>query len=259
MTLFNFILTGTLLLVTGLASAQMPASDAAGRNVAGKNVATESQIAREGEWLSYRDAYRVMLPFEKYGKAKNFLQNYYQVSPKDRSLSSNALQLTLQSKSVRLNLPLDATGRTILPLLKLAYDENAELILNQKINQFSFRSRVAIVARADGVYETADLREACEQALAYQNYLDASVLRGRKCVGVRFVYNKKQTEAVVEFRQADRNAKALPVAEGAAFWGQPADNLTTMTYLFSAWPEKGQIITRNAPVAISAQFDLPSN
>lgn len=247
MTLFKIILAGLLLLVTGIAPAQLPA--------AGKNVSIASQAVKEGEWLSYRDAYRIMLPFEKYGKAKNFLQNYYQVSPKDKSSSTDALSLTLQSKSVRLNLPLDVTGRTILPLLKLAYDENAELILNQKIDQFSFRSRIAIVVRADGVYETSDLREACEQALSYQNYLDASVLRGRKCVGVRFVYAKKQAESIVEFRAADRNPKALPISEGAAFWGQAPENFTTMTYLFSVWPEKGQIITRNAPIAISAQFD----
>ena len=127
MTLFKIILAGLLLLVTGIAPAQLPA--------AGKNVSIASQAVKEGEWLSYRDAYRIMLPFEKYGKAKNFLQNYYQVSPKDKSSSTDALSLTLQSKSVRLNLPLDVTGRTILPLLKLAYDENAELILNQKIDQ----------------------------------------------------------------------------------------------------------------------------
>ena len=250
MTLFKTILAGLLLLVTGLAPAQSPVSDGAG-----KNVLIASQVGRDGEWLSYREAYRIMLPFEKYGKAKNFLQNYYQLSPKDKSASTETLSLTLQSKSVRLNLPLDMTGRTILPLLKLAYDENAELILNQKINQFSFRSRIAIVVRPDGVYETSDLREACEQALSYQNYLDASVLKGRKCVGVRFVYARKHRDSVVEFRPADRNAKALPVSEGAAFWGQDSENFTTMTYLFSAWPEKGQIITRNAPIAISAQFD----
>ena len=254
MTLFKFILAGLLLLVTGFVPAQTLTTDGAG-----KNVPIASQVAHDGEWLSYRDAYRIMLPFEKYGKAKNFLQNYYQVTPKDMGTSTDALSLTLQSKTVRLNLPLDITGRTVLPLLKLAYDENAELILNQKINQFSFRSRVAIVLRPDGVYEASDLREACDQALSYQNYLDASVLKGRKCLGVRFVYSKKQSESVVEFRPADRNTKTLTVSDGAAFWGQASENFTTMTYLFSAWPEKGQIITRNAPIAISPQFDLNNN
>ena len=113
----------------------------------------------------------------------------------------------------------------------------------------------AIVVRPDGVYESSDLREACEQMLSYQNYLDASVLRGRKCVGVRFVYPKKHANSVVEFRQADRTVKALPMSDGVAIWGQENENFTIMTYLFSAWPEKGQIISRSAPIAISAQFD----
>jgi hypothetical protein len=254
MTLFTNILAGLLLLVTGLSVAQTSASE-----VAGKSVPILSQAAREGDWLSYRDAYRSMLPFEKYGKAKNLLQNHYQISPKDKSGSTDAVSLILQSKSIRLNLSLDATGRTVLPLLKLAYDENAELVLtqkmNQKVNQFRFRSRISIVVRPDGVYETSDLREACEQALAYQNYLDASVLRGRKCVGVRFVYPKNNLETVVEFRQATGNAQALPVHDGAAFWGESNENFRTMTYLFSSWPEKGQVVTRSAPIVISAQFD----
>jgi hypothetical protein len=250
MILSNYILAGLLLLVTGLTAAQVPASD-----VVSKNGAIESQAVTEGEWLSYRDAYRVMLPFEKYGKPKNFIQNYYQLSPKEKTSSLDGLRLSLRSKSMRLNLPLDILGRTTLPLLKLAYDENAELLLNQKVNQFLFRSRISIAVRADGAYETADLREACEQALAYQNYLDASVLRGKKCVGVHFVYAKKNTEVVVEFRQVAAIAKPLAVKMGAAFLGVDSENFTTVTYLFSAWPEKGQIITRNAPIAISAQFE----
>lgn len=250
MILFNYILAGLLLLGTGFAAAQVPAGDGAG-----KNVIIESADAREGEWISYRDAYRAMLTFEKYGKPKNFLQNHFQLSPKDKSGVSNVLRLNLQSKSSRLNLPLDATGRTVLPLLKTAYDENAELILNQKVNQFLFRSRISILVRADGLYETSDLHEACAQALAYQNYLDASVLRGKKCVGVRFVYPKNSLDAVVELRQGARYTQVLPTTIGAAFWDELNESFKTMTYLFSGWSEKGQVITRNAPIAISAQFD----
>lgn len=254
MTLFTNILAGLLLLVTGFSVAQTPASE-----VAGKSVSTVSQAAREAEWFSYRDAYRAMLPFEKYGKAKNLLQNHYQISSRDKSGVTDPVGLILQSKSIRLNLSLDATGRTVLPLLKQAYDENAELVLtqkmNQKVNQFLFRSRISIMIRNDGIYEAADLREACEQAFAYQNYLDAGVLRGKKCVGVRFVYLKNSLETVVEFRHGAGSAQALPVQDSAAFWGESNENFRTMTYLFSSWPEKGQVVTRSAPIVISAQFD----
>ena len=35
-----------------------------------------------GEWVSYRDAYRAMVLFDKYGGAKNLLQNHLQVVPR---------------------------------------------------------------------------------------------------------------------------------------------------------------------------------
>ena len=30
----------------------------------------------DGQWVSYRDAYRAMVIFEKYGKAKHLIQNH---------------------------------------------------------------------------------------------------------------------------------------------------------------------------------------
>lgn len=258
MTLSKYILAVAglilMLLATGFAAAQTPADAAAG-----KNVSAETTFAKEAEWFSYRDAYKTMLRFEKYGKPKNLIQNHFQISPKDNSATMEAVRLTLVSKSSRLYLPLDATGRTVLPLLKAAYDENSELILNQKpnqkSNQYQFRPRVSIVIRADGVYEAADLRAACEQQMAYQTYLGGEVSRGKKCIGVRFVYAKKSPDAVVELKSADRATLSLPSADGPAFWDESNENFKTLTYLFASAPEKAQLITRSAPLAISAQFN----
>src|SRR6218665_2033994 len=111
--------------------------------------------AQEAGWVSYRDAYRSMVLFAKYGKAKGFLQNHYQVTPRDPGASLDGLRLTLSGKTTQLSLPLDATGRTTFPLLKAAYDENAMLVLNRKISQFSFQPRLSIIPRLDGVYEAA--------------------------------------------------------------------------------------------------------
>ena len=77
---------------------------------------------QHGEWLSYRDAYRAMVVFEKYGKPKHFLQNHYQVSPRDAGATLDGLRLTLNARSLQLNLPLDPAGRVVFPLLKAAYD-----------------------------------------------------------------------------------------------------------------------------------------
>jgi hypothetical protein len=250
MILIRLIWAIFLLLAAGGAAAQVPVSD-----IAGKNVVIGASIARDGEWLSYRDAYRIMLPFEKYGKPKNLIQNHYQISPKDKSAATEALRLSLMSKSSRLSLPLDATGRTVLPLLKAAYDENAELILNQTVSRYQFHARISIVTRADGTYESEDLRAACEQLLAYQNYLGSGVLSGKKCIGVRFVYAIKTQETLVEVRAAERGTQVLPVVDGPAFWDESGNNFKIATYMFARWPEKSQVITVNAPIAISAQFE----
>jgi hypothetical protein len=203
--------------------------------------------AQDGGWVSYRDAYRAMVTFAKYGKAKTFLQNHYQVTPKDGSQPNDGLRLTLSGRSTQLNLPLDATGRTTFPLLKAAYDENAMLVLNRKASLYTFQPRLSIVPRVDGVYESADLRAACEQALQYMRYTEASY-GGRHCAGVRFAF-LQHSDAAVRVRDPIRES-ALSTFEGAAFEGDANSSFRVMIYRFAEWPEKVQVITQNAPVAI---------
>jgi hypothetical protein len=205
--------------------------------------------ARDGEWVSYRDAYRAMVVFEKYGGPKNLIQNELQVAPKDNG--GGALQLTLSGKSTQINLPLDATGRTNLPLLKAAYDENAALVLNRKSGPFLIRPRLSIVVRPDSVYDGAELRAACEQALGYARYADRS-LGGRQCAAVRFVFAKKG-EASVRVRRGQGAEAALPVAEGLAFQGDADAGFPTVTYRFG--PEQVQVVTNNPPLAIVPLFE----
>lgn len=216
---------------------------------------TAQSAAAAGEWFSYRDAYKAMLWFEKYGKPKHLLQNHFQLLPRDGLAAVEGLQLSLSGQSTHLNLPVDATGRSVLPLLKAAYDENAELVLNAKASQYRYQARVSIAPRADGVYEAADLRAACEQLLAYQNYLGLAAARGKRCTGVRLAYSRKSPDPLVQFRQAERNVLALPVSEGSAFFDEGNKNFKTVSFVFSAWPEKGQLLTHSAPLAISALLE----
>jgi hypothetical protein len=251
MHLFKYILVLLLLLATGLSAAQ-GVSD-----VPNKNASAEAVSEKEGEWFSYRDAYKAMLRFEKYGKSKNLIENRFQVSASDGTSLLESLRLSLVSKAGRINLPLDATGRVVLPLQKAAYDDNAELVLNQsaKQTQFKFRARASIALRADGIYDATDLRSACEQLLAYQNYLGSDVERWKRCVGVRFIYPKKGVDALVELKSGELVTKALPAIDGAAFWNDTNLNFKTVTYLFSSDSEKLKLVTRNAPIAISALFN----
>ena len=203
--------------------------------------------AQETGWISYRDAYRSMVTFAKYGKAKNFLQSHYQVAPKDGSGPLEGLRLTLSGRTTQLNLPLDATGRTTFPLLKAAYDENAMLVLNHRTDGYTFKPRISIVARVDGVYESADLRAACEQALQYMQTTDAGQA-DRHCAGVRFAFLPK-SDAAVRIREPLRES-ALPAGEGAVFDGDANTAFRVMLYRFAEWPEKVLVISQNAPVAI---------
>jgi hypothetical protein len=202
--------------------------------------------AHDGDAVSYRDAYRAMVVFEKYGGAKNLLVSQLQVAPKERAALAEGLQLLLSGKSTQLNLTLDPLGRTVFPLQKAAYDENAGLFLNRKGLAFSLRPQVSIAVRPDGVYELADLRAACGQALGFARYVDASQ-RARQCAGVRFVFAKK-SEGGARLRRPDSQEQVLPVANGAA--GDPDEGFPAVTYRFGAGAERGQIATYNAPLAI---------
>jgi hypothetical protein len=210
----------------------------------------------DADWISYRDAYRAMVVFEKYGKPKNLLQHHLQASPREKAAPLEGLKLRLVGKTTQLELPLDAAGRTVFPLLKAAYDENAALALNQKASAYVFRSRVSIAPRADGIYEAAELRAACEQALAWHRHVDASQYGARKCSGVRFVYAKKGGEAIVKVRKAAAEMQQLPVADGAAFAEDAnTDAFRTVSYKFADWPATGQVVTQSTPLTIAAMFD----
>ena len=208
---------------------------------------------RSSEWVSYRDAYRAMVVFEKYGGPKTYLQSQLQVAPQDKAASFETLQLTLAGKTNQVNLPLDPLGRTAFPLLKAAYDENVALVLSRKIGAFTVRPRISIALQADGVYEDAELRTACEQALGFARYGDGS-LRNRQCGGVRFVFAKRAGEAGVRLQRADGSDVALAVAGGVAFQGDLDDTFPTVLYRFGS-AERAQLITAHPPLAIVPLFE----
>jgi hypothetical protein len=206
--------------------------------------------ALEGEWVSYRDAYRAMVVFDKYGGAKNLISNELQVLPREQG-ASDALQLTLTGRNMHLSLPLDATGRTVFPLLKAAYDDNAVLAISQKDTQFALRPRVTINVRPNGIYDSAELRAACEQALGFARYVDASA-RSRQCVGVRFVFDKKSGSGLVGLRKADGSTNTLPVLDSQAF--DAGNPLPTVIYRFNG-DVHAQVLTTIAPLAIAPLFE----
>ena len=208
-------------------------------------------VAATPEWVSYRDAYRAMVGFEKYGKPKNYLQNHYQVMPREKGVSLEGVQLSLQGKTMQVNLPLDATGRTVFPFLKAAYDENAALVLNRKAASYVFRPRISIAVQADGLYDSADLRAACEQALAWQRHVDASA-SARKCVGVRFAFTG---EPDVRLRRGAAGETVIPAITGAAFSDDPNAVFRVVNYRFADSAAPAQVVMTDAPLSIAALIE----
>jgi hypothetical protein len=206
--------------------------------------------AQESDWLSYRDAYRGMVVFEKYGKPKHLLQQHFQASARDGSPLPADFKLTLSGKTMQLNLPLDAVGRAVFPLLKAAYDENAVLTINRKLGPYVFRPRISIAARPDGVYEGAELRAACEQALEFQRTVNPAGYRDKHCVGVRFTFAKKQ-DADVRWK----GGAALPAVPGPAFPDEAGNAYSGVTVRFDAADGKGQVVSQNAPLAVAPVFE----
>jgi hypothetical protein len=156
---FRLFIFALIAFATGSAVAQTKGVDGA------KPPSVDTSSTKGGAWFSYRDSYRSMIRFEKYGGPKQFLQNRLQVAPTDRKVPADGMRLTLDGKSVHLNLPLDPIGLAAFPMLKIAYDENAELRVNRPDGTVTLVPRVSIVTRPDGVYEVADLHAACDQVL----------------------------------------------------------------------------------------------
>ncbi len=208
--------------------------------------------AHAADWVSYRDAYRAMVVFEKYGGPKNGIQNHLQVVPLEKGLSFDGLQLTVAGKANQINLALDPLGRTNFPLLKAAYDENAALLLERRGGAFTVRPRVSLTLKADGVYDDAELRAACEQALGFARYADAS-LRARQCGGVRFVFARRAGEIVVRLHRADGTDQVLAPVMGPAFQGEPGEGFPTVVYRFAG--AGAQLISANPPLAIVPLFE----
>ncbi|MCC2971996.1 hypothetical protein [Massilia sp. IC2-476] len=215
------------------------------------SLAVAQALAPASEWASYRDAYRAVVVFEKYGGAKSLLQNHLQLVPREKGALGEGVQLVLTGKTVQTSLALDALGRGVLPLLKAAYDENAVLAPNRRIGPFGLRSRVTIAPQADNIYDTAELRTACEQALAYARYVDAGA-RSRQCVGVRMVFPRKGVETSVKLRRAE-GEQALGVSLAPAFAGDVDADLPSVNYRFG--PDQAQLITYSAPLAIVPLFE----
>jgi hypothetical protein len=215
----------------------------------------DSADFKNGAWTSYRDAYRKMISFEKYSGAKQFLQNNIRVAIIDKKSSLDGVRLALEGKKTHLNLPLDPVGRAAFPMLKAAYDDNAELRINRADNVVKFEYRISITTRADGIYDIADLHTACDQALHYLRSQDLLNYSLKKCVGVKYSYGKDQSDVSLKVKVGDQLAVTLPITDGSVFSDDPYNAFRVAEFRFSPATDRGQIVSNDVPLAITALIE----
>jgi hypothetical protein len=203
-----------------------------------------------GDWVSYRDAYRAMVVFEKYGGPKSLLQQHLQVLPRTPGQDAGGVHLMVAGKNSQGRFPLDPTLRTVFPLARAAYDDNAVLQLSRPLGPFSVRPQVSLALRPDNLYDSEELRHGCEQALAYARQM--ALFGARRCAGVRFVFDKASPAAPVVLRGAV--PAQLPAAPGAPFAGDTDATFPVVTYRFGS-AERVQLGTASVPLAITPVFD----
>lgn len=208
-----------------------------------------ASAAAGDDWVAYRDAYRAMVVFEKYGGAKSLLQQHLQVLPRTPGVDAGGVYLLFAGKTSQGRFPLDATLRTVFPLARAAYDENAMLQLSRPLGPFTVRPQVSLALRPDNLYDSEELRSGCEQALAYAR--QQALFGARRCTGVRFVFKKDSPGAPVTLRSGADTA--LPAVPGAPFAGDGDATFPVVTYRFAG--ARTQLATASVPLAITPLFD----
>jgi hypothetical protein len=210
--------------------------------------------ARDAEWGGYRHAYRAAAYYARLTRSRPLIQAHMQIRPREPGLSLDGLRIELTGEKTKLTIPVDAIGRSTLPMLKQAYDEDAVLRLNRRAGYYRFSGRFSIKERDDGVYGAAELRAACEQLLSAQRE-DGNRFRllGKKCVGVKFVYPLADVGAAIAFRDGDKSS-AIAAADDQPFDGNSMGQYKVATYRFADWPQAGDIIAAKRPLAIGTLY-----
>ena len=212
--------------------------------------------ALDAEWGPYRRAYGASAFFERFTRTRPLIQAQMQVRPSAADASLAGLRLSITGATTKLEIPVDAMGLADVPQLKQAYDEDAVIRLNRPKGLYWFAGRYTIRQHADGVYDAALLREACEQLIDAQR---ASGYRGRlffkKCVGVKFVYPRGDAAPAVDFKSADGQLKPVLPVEAHPFEDDSMGLYSVVVYRFADWPRAGQLVTHRPPMAIGTLYE----
>jgi hypothetical protein len=210
----------------------------------------------DAEWSPYRRAYGAAAFFERFTRTRPLIQAQMQVRPVAPDAPLTGLHLSIVGAKTKLEIPVDSMGLADVPQLKQAYDEDAVLRLNRPKGLYWFAGRYTIRQHADGLYDAALLREACEQLIDAQR---ASGYRGRlffkKCAGVKFVYPRGEGAEAVDFRGADGLLKPIAPVDAHPFEDESMGLYSVVVYRFADWPRTGELVVHRPPMAVGTLYE----
>ena len=158
----------------------------------------------------------------------------------------DGLQLRIAGDKVDMTLPLDADATFVLPRSQEAHDDDADLLLNRKKDQFRWRPRVRTPGVPDNARRLGDLRLECEVSSAVRKeeipflYRAGAVAAGGLCnlPMVGYIYRAPKRLLSATIVSGERKAP-LPLHDNGAGYMAPLrdkswDNEALVVYEFAA-------------------------
>ena len=211
---------------------------------------------RDSEWNSYRHAYKAAAYFATFTRTRPLIQAHMQIRLIDQNASLEGLTIRLQGEHTDMMLPVDAIGRSVLPMLKEPYQDDAVLRLNRRKGSYYFSGRYSVRERDDGVYQANELRAACEQLIGAQRASGYRIrLIGKRCAGIRFVYPLNEAASPVSVQAPGAAPAVLALVDGPPFEGPAQVNYKVAVYRFADWPAQGQVLAARRPLAIGTVYE----
>lgn len=216
----------------------------------------EINAVRDPEWASYRQAYKAAARAASYTRNRPLIQAQMQIRPLQPAASLEGLKLHLTGDSTNVDIAVDALGRADIPISKQAYDEDAVLRLNRQKGLYYFSGRYSVKEHADGVYQLAELRAACEQLIDAQRATGYRLrLLGKQCAGIKFSYPAGAAAAIVEVRDADGATHAVVLSDGHPFEDNSMGLYKVAVVRFADLPAQATIVTRDKPLAVGTLYE----
>lgn len=189
---------------------------------------------------------------EKRTLAPNASLRFELWSTDGRPAAPDGLQLRIAGDKVDIALPIDAEGSFELPRSQEAWDDEADLVLNRKNDQYRWRPRVRTPGVPENARRLGDLRLECEVSAAVGKedipllYRAGAVAAGGLCrlPMVGYIYRAPKRLASVSVVPGERKAR-LPLHGAGEGYHAPLRD--------KSWDDEALVVYEFAEAAVPAK------